>query len=283
MGRNQHEALLALGWQFMDEEAKARLHIQIGTWGGEAQTLKVQGAFSDFIGLIGLSDAVRGLEKMSDGTATLGEMVKNTAKPPANRLINSITPFWKTPFEILFGSAFPDAFNPRKVRDWKRHIAQTLAVEHEYDLLTNQPSKGYLQSWKNAVVYSKDPGEIAYNKILGAAYKWNDKRMGRDEKGQHAYSDRSMAVYDYKRAMKFGDTRSASGAKKELERIIKRDNASGLRKITNISIVLRKSKERAHPTKVIPRRYFAKFMKTLTKTERKQYVAAVKWWTETFK
>ena len=267
----------------MDEEAKARLHIQIGTWGGEAQTLKVQGAFSDFIGLIGLSDAVRGLEKMSDGTATFGEMVKNTAKAPANRLINSITPFWKTPFEILFGSAFPDAFNPRKVRDWKRHIAQTLAVEHEYDLLTNQPSKGYLQSWKNAVVYSKDPGEIAYNKILGAAYKWNDKRMGRDEKGQHAYSDRSMAVYDYKRAMKFGDTRSASGAKKELERIIKRDNASGLRKITNISIVLRKSKERAHPTKVIPRRYFAKFMKTLTKTERKQYVAAVKWWTETFK
>jgi len=264
-------------------EARSRLHLNLGRWGGEIQTVKLQGALSDFLGWVGFQDVMSGYNKLETGESDWGDVWDSVWKAPINRIGNAVTPLVKTPLEILSGSWFPDMFNMSKVRDWKRHVAQTFALEHEYDALNNNPSKGYMQSWKNAVVYSRDPGESAYNRILTRAYAWNDKRMGREGSGSFAQSDRSSAVYNYKRAVKFRDKNAAKSAYTDLERIIKRDNASGLRVRTDVDRVLRESANRAKPLNVIPLNLRFKFKQQLSAREKQQLKAAIKWHADTFR
>ena len=145
---------------------RARLHINLGKWGGEIYTVRFQGALSDFFGWFGLEDAAQVISEVQKGRATLGDVAEKIAQAPVNRLASSITPFIKTPAELAAKkTTYPNFFEPRSIRDRGHHIAKMWSVGHEYDFFAGNPSRGYARSWVNSVFYSVDTEEMAYNRV----------------------------------------------------------------------------------------------------------------------
>ena len=78
---------------------------------------------------------------------------------------------------------WPDVFNPRQIYDKTRHIASTLNLENEYDLMMDNPTRGgggwsgYARSWSDAIVYRRDPGEMAFNEAKAMAYEEEQARQ----------------------------------------------------------------------------------------------------------
>ncbi len=197
----------------LDELQKRQLHLILGrNDDGEIVTLRLQGALSDFLGLVGFPDLVEGLRDWGNNQGTLGSALMRTARAPVNRIVTSVSPFYSTPLELAIGKElWPNLWEPRQIHDNWRHMAGMFGVENEYDALTDAPSRGYGRSWQDAFVYRRDPGEMAYNDAKGMAYDWLERARGQGGGGVPS-SPRSQALRLYRMAIKYGDDDAANRA-----------------------------------------------------------------------
>ncbi|KKM18121.1 hypothetical protein LCGC14_1668870, partial [marine sediment metagenome] len=255
----------------LSDSDRVRLHINLGKDDdGQIRTLRFQGALSDFLQWFGAEDAVSSLMAIEKGRADWGDVAKAVAKGPINRVASGITPVIKLPFELASGLQFwPDAFNPRAIRDRKRHTARLFGVEHEYDWLADKPSRGYLQSLESALVYKQDAGELAYNKIRGLAFDYNRRLKGTS--GVSSFSSaRSQATYEWRQAKRFGDKDAEEKARQEMRDL-------GMKQKDILS-----TKRRAHPLGGIARKDRKEFRATLSPREMESLETGYKWYRETY-
>ncbi|KKL67092.1 hypothetical protein LCGC14_2138460, partial [marine sediment metagenome] len=255
----------------LSAEQRTRLHLTLGkTDDGEIRTLRFQGALSDFLGWIGFEDAVATTVEIERGRASFGELMEVIAKAPVNRILNGLTPVISAPVEYLSGKKFwPDVFRPRAIRDKARNLAQLFSLEHEYDVIFDRPSRGYGRSIETAVVYKRDAGANAYNRIKGMSYDWLRREKGLEGSGGYV-TPRSTALYEWRLSKKFGDKKAE---RKAYER---------LRELGVSGTDLRASVRRAHPLGSISLRDRSTFLKTLTTRERKLLDKAIAWYDETY-
>jgi hypothetical protein len=130
------------------------------------------------------------------------------AKAPVNKLVNGVNPFLKLPAELLTQRRlFPDAFNPRPLRDAGLEVARTLALEPAYRAIANLPSRGLEHDISTLGLYSVDPGEAAYNDLFTLRSQFL-RRIGR-ERQHYGFSPQGNALYNMKSALRFGDQASA--------------------------------------------------------------------------
>jgi len=251
-------------------EARTRLHLIVGrTEDGKVRTLRIQGALSDFLDWFGIDDAVGMISEMDRGRASMADLIEGVAKAPVNKVASGLTPIIKLPLELVTGQAFwPDVFNPRTIRDRARHAARLFSMEHEYDLLLDRPTRGYGQSWAQAVIYERDPGQTAYNRIKGMAYDWRAREKGTGGTGYQ--SERSLALHNWRLAKKLGD-RSAE------RKAFRRMRALGINDQT-----LRASIRGQHPLGGLSKRDRARFLRTLSRRERVVLQEAIKWYEEIY-
>ena len=263
--------------ELLGTEERLRLHAILGRWGGEVVTLRFQGALSDYLGWMGLEDAGATLSEVLKGRASVPDVVGEIAKAPFNKVAQGVTPLYKLPVEVGLGQQFwPDIFNPRSVRDRTRHFARTFSLDYPTAQIKRMlgepaPTRGPLKTAASAIVYMKDPGQMAYDQILGKAFQFIERETGSSVAGQTG--GRSDALYNYRLARRRGDDRSARLAREEL-----RQYGRGGRRS------LRSSLGRASPLGMFPnKRLRRQFMRTLSKRERDTLKRAQLWYRETMR
>ncbi|UJX41684.1 hypothetical protein K9F62_03000 [Desulfovibrio sp. JY] len=249
---------------------RQQLHLILGRdKDGNVHTLRLQGALSDFLGWFGFSDAVGAIQEVQNGRGSYADVLKAVAKAPVNKIAGGLTPFLKTPLELAMGqSLYPDVFNPRPMQDRAREAARLFSAENEYDAFMNKPTRGYWQSWLQAVDYNRNVGEIAYNNTMGRIRQFKeDKGM----EGAGSYSTpKSRVIREFKQAMRYGDESAAHTA---------------LGKMMALGVTgddLEKSLIRSAPLAGLARKDRAEFMATLTTKEQDQVKAAEEWYKDTF-
>jgi hypothetical protein len=252
-------------------EERARMHLILGRDpSDQVVTLRLQGAFSDFLAWFGMNDAVGMMSQVEKGRASYGDVLTAVAKAPVNKLANGMTPVISAPIEAATGQKlWPDVFEPRQIRDRWRNAAQLFSVEHEYDLIFDKPSRGYGRSIGEAFVYRRDPAEASYNRMKGLAYDW--ERRERGEGGGGGYqTPRSQALYEWRQAMKFGDFDAERKAEAKLREL----GVNGESR--------RRSIASAHPLGNLSIADRGAFLRSLTPAERQTLAEATQWYRETF-
>jgi hypothetical protein len=129
------------------------------------------------------------------------------AQAPVSKLFNAINPIAKSSIELVSGKQyFPDMFNPRIMRDWKEYLASTLGVTPEFRALTGRPSPGYLKERFGGLwSYTLNPDEAAYWWIQGKKRQFQENVLGTAWSGAGSVSERSMALWRIKQAIRYGD------------------------------------------------------------------------------
>ena len=108
-----------------------RLHLIIGTNdAGEIQTLRFQGAFSDFAGWLGMENAGMIMSEINEGRADMKDLMTHLAKAPINKMAQGLNPIYKVPIELAAEkSFFPDIFQPRRIYDPWEHMVRTFSLQ----------------------------------------------------------------------------------------------------------------------------------------------------------
>lgn len=226
---------------FPDEEEeiseydKNRTHLILGRdKNGNIRILRANTAFGDILEWFGLEASPTLWRQYSEGKMSLVDLFGNIPgtdlpafglnpfkgklglHPMATKLVRSISPLYKWPAETLTGKALP-VFDDRSwvVEDKVRNIAKGLSLEHEYDLFTQNPSRGYFRSLQEAFIAVQDPQENAYRYIQGEKYRFMETVLGRGGSGDY-YSKRSIAYRAYRKALRFKDVRAQKRAEQDM-------------------------------------------------------------------
>ncbi len=249
---------------------RQQLHVILGKdKDGNVHTLRLQGALSDFLDWFGFSDAVGAMREMQNGRGSYGDVLKAVAKAPVNKIAGGITPFLKTPLELAMGqSTYPDVFNPRPMQDRAREAARLFSAENEYDALMNKPTRGYWQSWLQAVDYTRNVGEIAFNNTMDRIREFKESK-GIEGAGSSS-TPKSRVIREYKQALRYGDENAAQAAMEKMQ-------AQGVTPAD-----MEKSLIRSAPLSGLARKDRAEFLATLTPKEQDQVKAAEAWYKDTF-
>lgn len=248
----------------LGREDKLRLHIILGRGSdGKIIQLRAPGALSDFFGWFGYEDIMAYFREVEAGRGDWKELVKSVALAPVNRVALGLTPVIKAPMEQATGlTFFPKFYEPRNIRDPWRQAFRTFRVEHEFDAILGRPSRGYAESWKEAIVTRRDPQENAYQYIRSMAYEWKDR-----EKGKGSFSppnnERNRATYYFRKAVRYDD----KAAREFWQRRMRELGVTGES--------YRRIIKGLHPLGPLALKDRRRFMATLTTEERRRYSAAL--------
>jgi hypothetical protein len=255
----------------LTDEQRRQLHILLGRNDkGEIVSLRAQGALSDALSWFGLSPAIDAFKEAELGRASPFAVAGEVAKAPVNKLGTALSPTITMPLESATGKKFwPDLFNVRENRDPARNIASAFSIENEYDALLDKPTRGYARSWQEAIVYRRDPGEMAYNEARGLVYGWLEREKGRKFRGGIS-SESGDVLRDYRTALKFEDKTAADEA---LARMVDYDIDQGK---LNASI------KQAHPLGPLAKKDHQQFVDQLTAEEYETFQRAELWYNQTF-
>lgn len=255
----------------LPENVRSKVHIVLGRdENGKVIYFNRLGALSDFLDWFGLDDAPRDVSDLLNGRRSLGEIVKEGALSPLNKLAQGLSPVYKTPAEILSKKQFfPDVTKPRPIRDMGLYLAQQYGLDAEYRSVAGLPNRGYSESLKNVVAYSVDPGEAAFQDT----YEIKGRFMKSIQKGgdfQAIATPKSTAIYNYKTAIRYKDKVAAEKYLREYA------NLGGTRKSFDQSLAS------LHPLYGLNRQEQKQFMDSLSEDERIRVERAIKFYTDNF-
>lgn len=255
----------------LGEAQQAQMHLILGRNAeGEIITLRTQGALSDALSWFGLGDVAKAAKDYQLGRGSLADVFTATPKAAVNKIGTSLSPTITVPMEAATGKKlWPDVFNPRANRDPWRNLLSSFSLDNEYDYALGKPSRGYGRSWQEAFIYRRDPGEMAYNQSRGIVYDWLEREKGQTFEGGFS-TKRGNAMYDYRTAMRYGDSDAANKALLEMAKLgVDRGDFNAMLK-------------RAAPLGPIPKKDRAAFVNQLTDDERATMIRAQDWYKATF-
>ena len=255
----------------LSEEDRYRLHVILGRdKDGKVVAVKMPGALSDFFAVFGYTDVMQLIGEVQKGRSTYSDILKTIALAPVNRLVQGVTPILKVPVEAITGrQVFPKFWEPRSIKDPWRHVFRTFKLEHEYDLVLGRPTRGYADSWIEALASRRDPGENAYHFIRGLGYDWAKTVKGRDFRGQ-GFDERARTLYYYRKALQFEDSEAAAQLRKRLREL----GVSGSAMASSV--------RNMHPMGMLSKADRRRFLSTLTPEERRRLTRAVEWYYRIF-
>ena len=192
-------------------DERARPHLIFGRdVNGKIISFTRLGSLGDFLTVFGLDAAPQHVDKWLSGRATIKDIALEMAKSPINEGIQGVSPFYKTPFELITRRAlFPKVFRPGTIRDRGYHLARTMALEHEYKLVMDLPTEkyGYLKSFGELAVYKTEAEATAYQTIFDLKNNYL-KKTGRGAEG-FWLTPSGNALYYFKQALRYQDKDAA--------------------------------------------------------------------------
>ena len=260
-------------------------HIILGrTPAGRIVKFRSDFALPDFLGWMDFDGAREVLQEIAVGRATTADLLATMAKGGPNRVINSVTPFYKTGLELYTGrQMWPDATDARPIHDKVAHAASMLSLKGAYVAIAQafgEPIVGKSlsdQLLATATVDIRDPGEQAYFSVRTKAYDWLEREKGRPAVSR-ARSERSQLLYYWRRAVRYGNRKAAQEIEDMLQEQIHEETGRNLNPKRYIS----KSLRSISPLGMMSRKFQAEFKETLTKEERVEFERAQAWFTVTY-
>jgi hypoxanthine-guanine phosphoribosyltransferase len=255
----------------LPESIKSRSHIMLGrTPDGRIMYFSRLGALSEFLEWFGLGNVLGDIRDLISGRRTIKEKTTEALKSPVNKAVGMSFPILKTAGEAAAGvTFFPDVFERKTIRDRGQYLARSFALGPEYDLLNKIPSKGYVGSFLELFVYTIDEREAAYNDIISEKYRFLENNKLETGAGKTlTYSDKSNALYNYKKAIKYGDRDLADywiGRYAEL---------GGTRKGLKISLAS------LSPAYQVPKGRWGEFVRSLNSEDRDKLRQAVEYYND---
>ncbi|MZQ97220.1 MAG: hypothetical protein GT601_06060 [Acidaminobacter sp.] len=195
----------------LPEDVRTRPHITLGRYNDEILYFSKLGALTDLMDWFALDTLQQDIEELGLGRMTAAEMIKTRTQAPFNKLIGMISPFIKSPFELMYGSSlYPDPSTPTRIRDKGQYLASSLGLREEYDRIKGLPvSKSYMESFIKAFIYTTDPGQSAYYKTLDLKSKFETVVQKKAPSTGFSDSATSKALYYMKLSLKYGDEKNA--------------------------------------------------------------------------
>lgn len=253
-------------------ENKKQQHLILGRdEDGEIRSIRFQGALSDALSWASLDTPIQDYKDIMSGDKTVKEKLTEAAQAAPVKLLHSLRPEPKLLYETLTKqSLYPDPFNPKPIRDIGEHLARVVSADKIYKWIAGKPSKGITSDLASLLVYTSDPGEVAYYGMKSKLYDWIEETRGGDSSG-FTPSKRSNALYYYKQALKYGDDKAA---KKYYDQYIE---------LGGDDKKMRKSIERSSPLGGLTRREMDQFKATLDKEDKNALKVAQKWYAKTYR
>jgi phospholipid N-methyltransferase len=196
----------------LPENIRNSPHITLGRNDkGEIIYFSRLGSLNDILEWFGLDTLVQDIKDLKMGRKTVEEQVSDMVNSPLSKIINAVTPFLKTPVELLASQTyFPDWREPRRIRDKAEYIANSLGAGEEYKRIKGIPtSESYFESWYKAFAYKTDPKTTAYYRILDLKRKFEQKELGQYPSESFSDNPRSKDLYYFKLGLKYGDNETA--------------------------------------------------------------------------
>ncbi len=288
-----NRAMIGLGLVDEDDkevlEARKQQHLLLySTEEGRVISVRFQGALTDALEYFGLGNVFETATDVVFTEETISSALDQYVAEKGyidgiNRTINSLTPFLKTPAEVVFKQRlYPNVLQTSPMRDRAEYFLQsfemgplTFGINSGYRLMKAFPTKGMLgggsvmRDMINMIGYTTDTGEAAYQYIKAKEYDFI-KEKG-DERPAFTTTSKNDALYYHKKALKFGDERSAKRWLAEYERL------GGSKKGLKRSVSL------AEPLAKVSKSDRKEFLDSLTNTEKDILGRAESWYEDTFK
>jgi N12 class adenine-specific DNA methylase/small basic protein len=190
----------------LSDQVKDKPHIIFGKDSdGNILYFSRLGALSDFMEWFGLDRGIGDIKDILNGNRTVQEQIVQMIQSPASKMISSVNPMFKTPAEALTKiKLYPNITKPQVIKDRGQYIAQSVGLDQEYKVLAGLPRKPYLSTVADIALYRSDPEESAYYKAVDLKNKYTAKQGGLPM-ASYTTSPRSMALYNLKTAMRYGD------------------------------------------------------------------------------
>jgi ADP-Ribosyltransferase in polyvalent proteins/D-alanyl-D-alanine carboxypeptidase/Type III restriction enzyme, res subunit len=196
----------------MRRRGRQQLHLMLGRWSdGSIRSVRVEGAFSDFLEWIGSQNYIEDIFALSRGDITGVEKLWEMGKAPVNKIVQSWEPFFKMGAEQIAGKrAFPDAFRATPIRDRGEHLAGLFSLDGLYSRVTGKPQTGKILSVDTAtrlLLLNTDPGEAAYYDTRENVIKYL-KSKHKEQPGMEP-TEKQNALFYYKKALQWDDADAA--------------------------------------------------------------------------
>jgi hypothetical protein len=202
----------------LPENVRSRLHIILGRDKmGKVRAFTRIGALGDFLEWFGLDAAPDVISSLLSGKKSLKEVGMSILKSPISILMSGVSPFLKTPFELVTRQElYPDVFNPRVIRDRGIYLARQLDLDEEYKAIAGIPQGKYSETVGSIFYYSYDPLESAYHEINSLKRDYL-KQFGTVGQG-FDLTPRGNALYNWKLAIRYGDKQAEKKYADEYEK-----------------------------------------------------------------
>jgi len=250
-------------------------HIVLGRdENGEVLYFTRLGSLGDFLEWFGLEESPALVGDFLNGRKNLKEIVTEMAKGSANKVIQAVGPQHKIPAELIMGrKVFPDAFDPGMIRDRWYYVFQSLDLDEEYSAIMKLPRKPYMETLKNFLVYSQDPGQGAYYEIRDLNREFQKKVLGKTVGGWYSdeISAKSRALYNLKLAIRYQDAEAMK--RYAAEYVSHGGTADGL----NTSL------RNMHPLHGLNKVEKEAFIKWLDEEDRERLILAMEYYTNVIK
>jgi predicted RNA methylase len=286
--------------RFPDEDRKVntnrrQLHIILGhRKDGTIITMRFEGALADALEWFDLDDYPQDIADLYSGKKDLADMGAEAIKAPINRIVQSWEPVSKTLFEVVLGkSSFPELFEEgksfklrgRPIRNRLEHAARTLSMDwlvRRVSRLGDKPSPnrpsselfegdpGVGKVLDSILLYRTDPGEAAYWYTKHLAIEWEKKNIPGSEGVSITPTERSNALYYYRKAITWGDEKAAAAWLKKYG------------ELGGTPTGLRRSIQMAHPLGTLTTDQTTAFLGSLSGVERREVDAGIEWYAQIY-
>lgn len=194
-----------------DDELRERgrnLHLILGRYkDGSVRSIRIEGAWSDFLEWLNLHDYPGDVKDVLKGTRTVGDKLHDMARAPLEKIANLWEPVSKTFMEVLTKRAtYPTPFDTRPIRDRWEHVFNSVSLGWLYREVTdkpNPPSSGYTQF----LLQRTDPGEAAYFGIKQREADYLAKEG--KERSDPNPTERDNTLYYWRKALEWGEEAKA--------------------------------------------------------------------------
>jgi hypothetical protein len=266
----------------LPEDVRNRLHLVLGRdKDGQVIAFTRLGALGDMLEWFGMDNAYGHMNDFLNGRKTMKDIVTDMVKSPVNIVMGGVSPFIKAPLETLTRrTLFPDAFDPKVIRDRGIFLARQVGVEEEYKAIAGKPGKPYLSTVAQMAVYKYDPLETAYYDFLDIKRDYL-KSIGRGGGGAYL-SPSSGALYNMKLAYRWGEHDLVKKYMDEYVNIVatQHQGASGKEIAGLVTKGIKQSFSSLHPLSGIKQDDWADYVKSLDPEAKDTLAKALRFYSE---
>jgi len=274
-------------WEDSIDASKGQLHLILNKKSdGTLQTLKVQGAWYDFLSYLGMESmpyyTIASLSnKDNEGVlqARFKEALKTTPLAAFNKITQAALPVPKAMLEIVTKTnLFPNITDPHPLRDRLDPVYKLMGIKNILDEIGDKPqrpsSKGIANTSTNIVtsllLNKLSPEESKYFRTIELAKNFMKANKLSYSITNAPTSPRAESAYFFKQALMFGDEEAAL------------KYATSYFRYKGEIADLKKSINNANPISQIPIKYRNTFFKNLINHDKFIVKSALTWYNKVF-